>query len=125
MDFEFLVELPSVSHRWFRFPRMFHQAVAETQTPSLLLQVDGCPQGPFRTSTRFLSNGGLHLTQGWKTFTRGCKLCRGDFLLFKYNVTDSLSVKFFSAIGDRVECRFKSSSSGGIDSPDEEDNTTF
>ena len=64
------------------------------------------------------------LGRGWKSFSRSCRLTRGQYLAFEYDGDMTLSVKIYRADGGRVECCVESDSSHSFDE-DEEDSPSI
>ena len=86
-----------------------------------LLQVEGCPNGPSWVEEEHTADGSMLLGKGWKAFARSRHLTRGQYLSFKYDGDDMLSVKIFRADGGCEDCYMESDSSSRSSCYDKED----
>src|SRR4051812_23232365 len=103
VGFEFIIEVTSATCRWFPLPWKFREAMRDAQPLHFLVRAEGCPHGAMLVEAHWATTGDLFLSHGWKVLARGRKLVPGDFILFRYDGGDALTLKFFCMHGDRKE----------------------
>ena len=122
-SFEFIIDLDCRLRGRLRLPDSFAVAVVsdDDRPTGFWLQVDGCPNGPSWADAEYTVDDSMLLGRGWKSFSRFCRLTRGQYLAFEYDGDMTLSMKIYRADGGCVECCVESDSSSCSRSFDEDE----
>src|SRR3954464_10524843 len=118
--YDFLLRVLSRTATRIPLPFSFASIVSELNFRGLWLRLQGCVRSPCWVELEVDSSCLMFLGSGWRSFSRRLNLRDGDSLCCRFDGEDTLTVRAFDAVGNRLDPFWEetsSDSSGGSRSP--------